>query len=219
MKGVNNLSKYLIIDTETTNDLECPIVYDIGFAIIDELGLVYERGSYVVADVFLDKDLMASAFFADKIPTYQAEINNGTRKLRRWKTIRNIIKDVMAQWNTTNVVAHNMRFDYLSTHTTQRYLTSSRYRWFFPYGTRYFDTLKMAREVFSKDQAYIDFCHKHEYLCKNGTPRYTAEILYRYLTKSNFEERHMAMEDVMIEKEIFAECFRRNPNINGELWQ
>jgi DNA polymerase III epsilon subunit-like protein len=214
-----NNKKYLILDTETTNDIETPICYDIGFAVIGANGTVYEKHSYVVAEVFLDSDLMASAYFSDKIPTYQTEIDHGIRKLRRWKTIKHIVKDVMAQWNISEVIAHNVRFDYLSTHTTQRYLTSSKYRWFFPYGTRYIDTLKMAREVFGKDKKYLDFCKSNNYLCANGTPRFTAEIVYRFIAKdNNFIESHTALEDVLIEKEIFAECIKRNPEINGELW-
>ena len=53
--------KYIVLDTETTNSLDDPMAYDIGFAVIDEYGTVYETHSYVIADVFLDKDLMASA--------------------------------------------------------------------------------------------------------------------------------------------------------------
>ena len=46
--------KALIIDTETTGTIDDPICYDIGFAVIDENGTTYEKGSFVVADVFLD---------------------------------------------------------------------------------------------------------------------------------------------------------------------
>lgn len=211
--------KYLILDTETTNDIETPLCYDIGFCVIDEQGKVYEKASYVVADVFLDKDLMESAYFKDKIPTYWEQIKSGDRLLRRWKTIRAIVKDTMAQWGINSVIAHNCRFDYLSTHTTQRYLTSSKFRYFFPYGTRYIDTLKMARQVFGNDTDYVEFCKSNEYLTKYGQPRFTAEILYRYLNKNNeFIESHTALEDTLIEKEIFAECIKRNPEIDGELW-
>ena len=66
--------RYIVLDTETTNSLDDPIAYDIGFAVIDEYGTVYETHSYVIADVFLDKDLMASAYFADKIPQYWEDI-------------------------------------------------------------------------------------------------------------------------------------------------
>ena len=37
--------KYLMFDTETTNDIECPLCYAFGFSVIDEKGTVYEQGS------------------------------------------------------------------------------------------------------------------------------------------------------------------------------
>ena len=58
----------MMIDTETTNDIDCPIVYDTGYQIFTlNDGVLCER-SFVNADVFLDKDLMASAYFIDKVP-------------------------------------------------------------------------------------------------------------------------------------------------------
>ena len=211
--------KYLMFDTETTNDIDDPICYDFGFSVIDESGQVYEQGSYVVADVFLDGSLMQSAYFIDKVPQYWEDIKSGKRILRRWHTIKNIVWDVMAQYDITCVVAHNARFDYHSTATTQRYLTCSKWRYFFPYGTQFLDTLKMARGVFSKDKNYITFCEKNNYLTLYKKPRYTAEILYRFLTNNiDFEESHTGLEDVEIETEIFLECLRRDPEINGFLW-
>jgi hypothetical protein len=208
-----------MFDTETTNDLECPICYDFGFSVIDDDGKVYERGSYVVADVFLDKELMASAYFADKIPAYWDDIKSGKRLLRRWQTIKNIVRDVMVQHQITCVVAHNTRFDYLSTATTQRYLTCSKWRYFFPYGTQYLDTLKMARAIFSKDEQYIAFCNEHQFLNKHNKPQLTAEVLYRYLTNNiDFVESHTGLEDVEIEMQIFLECKKRNPDEVGLLW-
>ena len=211
--------KYLMFDTEATNSLECPLCYDFGFSVIDEKGTVYEQGSYVVADVFLDKELMSSAYFADKIPQYWEDIKNGKRALRRWTTIKWIIHDVMAQHEIKYVVAHNARFDYLSTATTQRYLTSSKWRYFFPYGTEFLDTLKMARGTIGKDEAYKVFCEDNEFLNAYRKPRLTAEILYRYLTNdTTFEESHTGLEDVEIETEIFLECLRRKPDVDGLLW-
>ena len=213
------MQKYLMFDTETTNDLECPICYDFGFSVIDDEGKVYERGSYVVADVFLDQELMASAYFADKIPAYWDDIKSGKRLLRRWQTIKSIVRDVMAQHQITCVVAHNTRFDYLSTATTQRYLTCSKWRYFFPYGTQFLDTLKMARATFSKDEQYIAFCEEHQFLNKYNKPQLTAEVLYRYLTNNiEFVESHTGLEDVEIEMQIFLECKKRNPDEVGLLW-
>lgn len=212
------MTKYLIIDTETTNTLDDPFYYDLGFAVVDTDGKVYEVGSFVNADIFLDTEMMSTAYFVDKVPMYWAEIKAGKRKLARHNTIRKAVHDVMKRHNIKAVVAHNARFDYRSTNYTQRLLTSSKYRYFFPYDCAILDTLKMSRSVFGKDEAYKAFCEAHDYKCKNGTPRFTAEVIYRFLTDNEFVEEHTALEDVLIEKEIFAECLRRDPSINGKLW-
>lgn len=213
------IEKFIVLDTETTNDIDCPLTYDLGFAVIDKNGNVYEKHSFVVADVFLDKELMQSAFFADKIPMYWEQIKNGERTLTSFYNIRKALVSVMEKYNTKIVIAHNARFDYISTATTQRYLTKSKYRYFFPYGTEIWDTLKMSREIFKDDEKYCAFCTENNYKTANNSNRYTAEILYRYLTNDNsFIESHTGLEDVLIEKEIFVECVRRNPEIDGKLW-
>jgi DNA polymerase III epsilon subunit-like protein len=212
--------KILMLDTETTNDIECPICYDIGFSVVDlDNGEVIERHSYVVADVFCDKELMSSAYFIDKVPQYWADIKDGKRMLRRWYTIKHIVADVIAQYGIDTVVAHNAKFDYTSTATTQRYLTSSKWRYFFPYGTKFLCTLKMARQVFGKDNEYIAFCEEHDFLTTYKKPKLTAEVIYRFLTNDiDFVESHTGLEDVEIETIILLECIKRNPKVDGLLW-
>ena len=210
--------KYIMLDTETANSIDDPLCYDIGFAVIDEDGVVYEEHSYVVAEIFMDKELMSSAYFANKIPQYMEQLENGTRRMARLNTIRKVLADTMRKYDTNIVVAHNARFDYKSTAKTQRYLTGSKYRYFLPYGTEIWDTLKMAREVLKADEDYENFCYENGYLTKRGCRRYTAEILYRFFTNDiDFVESHTGLEDVMIEKVIFTECLARGCE-NGKLW-
>ena len=207
-----------MLDTETANSIDDPLCYDIGFAVIDEDGVVYEEHSYVVAEIFMDKELMSSAYFANKIPQYMEQLENGTRRMARLNTIRKVLAETMRKYGTNIVVAHNARFDYKSTAKTQRYLTGSKYRYFLPYGTEVWDTLKMAREVLKTDEDYENFCYENNYLTKRGCRRYTAEILYRFFTNDlDFVESHTGLEDVMIEKVIFTECLARGCE-NGKLW-
>ena len=65
---------YIVIDTETTNGFDDPMVYDCGWAVIDKEGRVLKARSYVIADVFCEKELMEDAFFADKIETSALKI-------------------------------------------------------------------------------------------------------------------------------------------------
>ena len=210
--------KYIMLDTETANSIDDPLCYDIGFAVIDEDGTVYDERNFVVADIYLNKELMSSAYYAKKLPQYEEELKSGIRTLAKLSTIKRVLADIMEEYDTNIVVAHNARFDYRSTAKTQRYITKSANRYFFPYGTEIWDTLKMAREVLKHDAEYEKFCYENGYLTKRGCRRYTAEILYRFFSGDNeFEEKHTGLEDVYIEKVIFAECMKRGAEC-GRLW-
>lgn len=213
------MKKYIILDTETTNDIECPIVYDFGFSVIDESGKAYASYSFVNADVFCDDELMATAYFADKIPQYWDDIKSGKRVLKSFRSIERIFRRVCRDWDIDTFVAHNARFDYLALQTTKRYITTSKERFFFPYGSKFVDTLKLSREVFGQNETYRNFCVSNNYITKFGQNRYTAEIIYRFLTgDNNFEEEHTGLADCMIEKEIFRHCLETTLAENGYLW-
>ena len=209
----------IILDTETTNDIDCPFVYDFGFAVIDENAKVYASYSYVNADIFCDDELMSTAFFADKIPQYWEDIKSGKRILKSFRSIERIFRRVCTDWGVNVFVAHNARFDYKSLNNTKRYITTSRSRFFFPYGAKFVDTLKLSRNVFANDDDYREFCVSNEYVTKRNENRYTAEIIYRFLTGDNgFEEEHTGLADCMIEKEIFRHCLVTESVESGYLW-
>ena len=205
-------SYFVVFDTETANGLDDPIVYDLGFAVVDKKGTVYETNSLIIREVFYGmKDLMKSAYYADKIPKYEEEISNGQRKVVSLYEARKIFQDVCKKYNVKACIAHNARFDYRSTSKTQRYLTKSKYRFFLPYGIELWDTMKMANDTICKQVHYKEFCYNNGYLTKNGRVRKTAEILYRYISgEHDFNEEHTGLADVLIEKEIFAHCIKQH---------
>ena len=210
---------YIVIDTETTNGFDDPLVYDCGWAVINDEGEVLKARSYVVADVFCNEELMKDAYFADKIPQYVADIADGKRKMAWFENVKKVLRKDCKKFNVTAIMAHNMRFDYRSCTRSQRYITKSANRWFYAYGVELGDTLRMARETFGHDEDYKNFCSENSYTLKNGSPRMTAEILYRYLSgNKEFEEEHTGLADVMIEKEIFKACMERNPQCKKSVW-
>ena len=88
-----------------------------------------------------------------------------------------------------------------------------------PYGVELWDTLKMAQDTICKQKTYIAWCTKNGFLKKNGTPRATAEILYKYISNNiDFEEEHTGLADVLIEKEIFAHCMRQHKKMRKNVW-
>lgn len=209
---MNKNHLYLLLDTETANTIDCPICYNVAWAIIDGHGNVYSSGNYINRDVFYGMpDLMASAYYANKIPEYEAQIASGEIIVASWYEIREAFRAMCELFNVKAIIAHNMRFDYRSCTTTQRYETASKYRYFFPKGVELWDTVKMAQDVILTKASYRRFCEENGYICKNGQLRKTAEILYRYISKNeDFEEEHKAMEDVDIECQIFWYCLRQH---------
>jgi len=212
--------RVLMLDTETTNSIDDPIVYDLGYEIFDLDGNLYDRNSFVNADVFCDKELMASAFFADKIPAYWSDIQRGKRELRTWRAIIETLYKAIVDNDVKVICAHNARFDYHSIHLTQRYETSSRWRWVFPWGVEWWDTLTMAREILADNDEYKTFCVANNFVTANGKPRYTAEVLYKFITNDlDFTESHTGLEDVQIERKIFEYLLSLAPSIDGRLWR
>ena len=211
--------KFVVLDVESTNSIEDPLVYDIGFAVVDNYGTVYDTYSYVVADIFLDEELMKSAYFIDKVPQYWEDIRAGTRELKTYFNIRKQFREVCEKYYIWCVLAHNARFDNRALNLTARYLTGSRAKYFLPNGIELWDTLKMSREVLKGNQDYTDFCHAHDFVTTRSANRLTAEVIYRWLTNNaDFEEAHTGLEDVLIEKEIFRYCMEQKPEIDGILW-
>ena len=209
----------IVLDTETTNSLEEPIAYDIGWAVVNiETEEVLKTESYAIAEIFLDKELMARAFFADKIPSYWEEIKNGSRKLARISTIRRTLVEDCKAYGVKEIYAFNVRFDYLSLNLTQRYLTCSKYRYFTPYGSKFMDILKYARHILKDNAKYRNFCLENNYLTKNGGNRYTAEVVYRFWFNNDFKEEHKGIDDVKIETQILLKCLAENHNFNCQIF-
>lgn len=229
-KKIDKRKKYfMVLDTET-----CPIdatekgvnaknmlVYDIGFCIIDKKGNVYEKGSYVIKDIFVNEPIkMRSAYYYNKLPMYIQELTSGDRILISLKKVRKIIHKTLEKYNTNIVICHNAYFDYTSLNTTIRFLNKGKY--FFDYGIEVWDTLKMFYDTIYRQKSYIKFCIENEYLTKHKTPRpqAKAEIIYRYLTdNTNFIENHTGLEDTLIEKDIFVNCLKQHKKMRKKLFE
>ena len=219
----------MVLDTET-----CPLdkdfegvdpnnmwVYDVGYAIVDKRGKVYRERSFINADIFLnEKLLMNSSYYANKIPQYWEDIKSGKRVLTSFYNIRKTLLEDIAEFEVEEIYAYNMRFDYLSLNNTERWLTKSQYRYFLTKDLVICDIMKMARDVIAKMPTYKRFCQEHGYMTKNNQVQLKAETVYKFITKDlDFIESHTGLEDVMIEKEILAYCYRQHKKMRRKLWE
>jgi len=209
---------FLVFDGETCNtpkidgqlDVKNGQVYDLGGAVIDEFGNEKERFSVVNEDVFFRMpEQMKEAYYAEKIPQYLEDMRKGNHKIVDTWGMYKVVKELCDKYNVQAIVAHNARFDIQTLNATMRYQTKSRKRYFIPYGMKVIDSLTLAKKVFGADPKYITFCKENGYMTnhKNPRPRFTAEVLWRYISNNNdFIESHTGLKDVEIEKEIFTKC-------------
>ena len=224
-------TRIIVIDTETANtltdlDMSDVLVYDIGWAICDKDGNIYETASYVNSDIFFrERDLMDSAYYAAKIPQYMAEINSHERKVANIWQIRKAMLSAIERHGVTYAAAYNARFDANALNRTIAYITKSFMRYFYPYGAiEWLDIMKMAQDAVVSTRNYKIWATDRDFLTKTGQPRKTAEMLYQYMTgNEDFSEEHTGLEDVLIEVEIMAFCFserdRRKVKMRTLLWE
>ena len=210
---------YLVLDVETANSTDDPLVYDLGFAVCDRKGNIYEAESYVVSDIFYkETELMQSAYYHEKLPKYYEGIKEKAFKVINFYTAKKRITDLIEKYNIKAVCAYNASFDTKALNTTQRYLTNSKYRYFLPYGTEVYCIWHMACQVICTQKRYIKFCLDNGFVSESGNIKTSAETVFAYMTKNEkYEECHTGLQDVLIETQIMAKCFAQHKKMNKKI--
>ena len=210
---------YLVLDVETANSTDDPLVYDLGFAVCDRKGNIYEAESYVVSDIFYkETELMQSAYYHEKLPKYYEGIKEKAFKVINFYMAKKRIADLIEKYNIKAVCAYNASFDTKALNTTQRYLTNSKYRYFLPYGTEVYCIWHMACQVICTQKRYIKFCLDNGFVSESGNIKTSAETVFAYMTKNEkYEECHTGLQDVLIETQIMAKCFAQHKKMNKKI--
>ena len=214
---------YLVLDVESANTLEQPLVYDIGYQVVDKKGRVYEEKSHAITDLFFDEkkifkneELMKSAYYSDKLPQYY---NNGW-EFHPFLMVRKEILKVIRKYNIKVVCAYNCAFDRNALNTTIRYITKSKIKWFFPYGLEYQCIWNMACQVICTQKSYIQMAIENNWFTDSGNMLTSAEKVWAYLTNNKeFEESHTGLEDVKIEVEIMVRCLAQHKPMKKNIYR
>lgn len=217
---------YLVVDVETANDLDFPLVYDVGFLVGDKQGNILEKFSFSVSEMFDHyQDLLQSAYYAEKLPSYATEEATGQRIKTSFFSMRKVFIDILKKYNIKEVYAYNASFDRRALNTTQRYLTKSKYRWFFPYGIKFKCIWNMACTTIFQQKTFKKMAQAKNWKTASGLNiSSNAETAYKYITgEDNFIEQHKGIDDVLIEYEILLRCVNQHKkiktNINPACWR
>ena len=229
LKKDNRRTYYMVLDTETATYNENVkvvrgtnmLVYDLGYAIVDKRGSIYETGSYIVKEIFYDEiERMRTCYFADKRAMYIQDIEYGIHTVINWPDLIFLLEERCLVWNVRAICAYNAIFDYGSICRTNNYI-NGKY-WEPPLLKKYpmWDIMKMVKDTIYNRPTYQKFCFNNGNITKHNKPRaqMKAETVKRYLENNPmYKEIHTGLEDVLIESEILAKCFSTRKKMRREL--
>lgn len=229
LKKDNRCTYYMVLDTETAtynDDIKDVkgtnmLVYDLGYAIVDKQGRIYETGSYIVKEIFYDEiERMRSCYFADKRADYIQDIEYGIHTVVNWSDLMFLLLRRATYWNIRAVCAYNARFDYGAICRTNNYI-NGKY-WIPPLLKKFptWDIMKMAKDTIYNRPTYQQFCFENGNLTAHKPPRaqIKAETVKQYMDNNPlYKEIHTGLEDVYIETEILAKCFSTHKKMRREL--
>ena len=210
--------RFIVLDTETADDVTHPLPYDVGWIVTNKKGEILESHSYVVYEIYCkEKELMQTAYYAEKIPQYEVDIEQGTRVIKSFWTIRKIFHECVARNNVTELYAYNMEFDKRALNNDTEKICQPWLKRFFPKNVEYKCIWRMACELLMTRPSFIKWAEKNRCESPKGNLYTSAEVCYRYITKdANFVESHTGLEDTLIENEILHYCLRQKKKYSAE---
>lgn len=210
-----NKKFYLVLDTETAGTIAKPLVYDLGFAIINRKGEIMETRSFVCKEVFCNGVEMANAFYGSKVPQYIEDIAEGKRSLT---TFGNAVAEMMGlaeKYNVSEICAYNLSFDLRAIRNTEETLYNSNEfsAWVADYELNCI--WHTACQTLYKKR-YARFCEENGFIKpETGNLLTSAEIGYRFLTNEpDFTESHTGLEDVEIEIQLMLKVISTKKKVN-----
>jgi hypothetical protein len=204
---------FLLLDVETAGGLGNPLIYDMGFAVVNKQGEVLEKHSFLIKEIFNNSKLMTSAYYAEKIPSYVKELENRKHKLVAFAYAVKVMTNAMKRHNVETVSAYNLAFDLRALDSTSKHL--------FKKGFAFYDKIKLciwsfACEVLFTQKTYQKVAHREGWVSPAGNVKTSAEMAYRYITGDyEFIEEHKGLSDVLIEAKILAKCIRQKKKVKS----
>lgn len=216
-----NRKYYMIMDTETAGTTQYPIAYNIGWIVTDKKGNEYETRSFLIKELWVDrKQLVEECFYKSKLPEYKRQLKKGEISILPLKDIMSLIDRDMEKYGC-QIGAYNMSFDKRAMtnvldicHLRNKYFEDEK---------KLFCIMNLAEQTLMKRATYFHFCEKYNLFTDKGNLLTGAESCYKYVTYNPyFVEKHMALEDVRIEKDIFIHVLRQKKKMGwkkfGPVW-
>lgn len=223
-----------------------PLIYDLGWQIIDRNGNVYARRNFLITEIFSVPEVFNTAYYASKRPLYIEKLERGEITLTSWnEAVAALIEDMDA---VEAVGAYNSMFDFKKAIPFTELYISKLYscefhKWlefqngicdniarfgqkskssnfegdlFRFRGKAYpmFDLWGLSCEHILNCDEYKEMCYQSGWYTASGIYfKTSAETTYRFISnEAEFDEAHTALDDAIIESEIFAIISKKTKN-------
>ena len=87
-----------------------PLIYDLGWTIVDKKGNVYARENYLITEIFSVPEIFNTAYYAEKRPLYLDKLSRGEIVLTDWRTAVSRLEVALSMCEA--VGAYNAMFDF-----------------------------------------------------------------------------------------------------------
>lgn len=215
-------TKFLVLDTETAGGLNDPLTYDVGGVVVDESGFIHERFHYAVLEIIGNPAIMATAFYAEKMPLYWQEVAKGNIKPLTFANVLRKLTALMDFHDIAAIPAYNMAFDNRALSNTCKHVFNNP-NWLnrkIPLWCIW----SAACDSVLNTEKYIRWAVKNGRFSEKGNPKTSAEVCFQYITGNPaFVEEHTGGRDAEIEAAILAAIMRRKVKptfqIKGNPWR
>ena len=166
---------------------------------------------------------MTSAYYSEKIPKYEEDIKNGTRKVVTFAEMRLDFIALALKYDVKVIAAYKLMFDTRALTNTIRFIEKNERLKFLPYELKDIEMLCiwcLACENLYTQVSFRNMAINNGWITKAGNFKTSAEIGYRFLTGDvDFIEEHTGLEDVLIEIKIMAYALRQNKKRIGGVFE
>ena len=208
------MNNILVIDVETAGDFSNPLVYDIGYKIIDRAGTEYATRSFIINEIFDNKILMDRAYYSKKIPLYYDKIRKKQIFPVSFFVAREILLQDIEKFEVKIIAAYNTAFDIGTLKNTAEKLTGQDWFTFFPKNLEYWDIWNMFCDSIAQRNTFRKFCIENNFISDAKNLRTSAEVAYRYFKKNtDFKEEHTGLADVKIETDLLLWILRQKKKV------
>lgn len=195
----------IVFDTETIS-LEKSFIYNLGYVIVNPDGKIICSRDLVIRQIYDNKPLFATAYYANKKPLYVSKMKGRWAKKVSWGDACRIMAKDIKNYGVVDGFAYNSRFDERAFYFNHM---------FFRNKCRPLDGINVHDimdfiSIITDTDGYKEFCKLNGFVCKNGRVKRTAESMYAYLVSNpNYKEEHTALEDSKIEAFILRKCLEQ----------